>query len=529
MKIDLRVPGLLFIDTPGHAAFANLRRRGGSIADLAILVVDITKGLQEQTKESLQLLSRRDIPFVVAANKVDLIPGWKPTDLNSFKVAFERQARPVREDLDERIYSLIGGLSFLNVNSDLFSRVTSFEKTVALVPVSAKTGEGISELLLVLLGLAQTYLKEKLSLNKAPAQGVVLEVKEEEGMGTTINAVIYDGVLRASQRLVLAGAQGPFSIKIRGILLPKPLDEMRDPRDKFKPVETVTAVAGVKIIADDLERTISGSPLYAIDGQNEEVLVQKVREELEDLRISTDRVGIILKADTLGSLEAAVQMLRERGVSIRVADIGEVARRDVVEADVVKKKDELSGTILSFNLKVDSEIEREANNLGIRIFKNDVMFRLVDDYLDWVEKTTKEKEVQDFESLTKPGRVRIMPGFVFRRSDPAIVGIEVLGGRIRPRTQLLNVDGKIVGTISQIQDKGRSLEEAAKEAKVAISLKEPTVGRQIHEGESLYVALAEREARALSKTYVHNLSEEERKILEETIEICRRSFPLWAR
>lgn len=529
MKIDLRVPGLLFIDTPGHAAFVNLRRRGGSIADLAVLVVDITKGLQEQTRESLQLLARRRIPFVVAANKVDLIPGWKVTGLSSFKGTFERQARPVREDLDERIYGLIGGLSFLNINSDLFSRVTAFDKIVALVPVSAKTGDGIAELLLVLLGLAQTYLKDKLTLNRDPAQGVVLEVKEEEGMGTTINAVVYDGVLKAGHKLVLAGAQGPFSTKVRGILLPKPLDEMRDPRDKFKPVEIVTAVAGVKIIADDLGRTISGSPLYAIDGQNEEVLFQRVKEELEDLRIITDKVGIILKADTLGSLEAAVQLLRERGVSIRVADIGEVARRDVVEADVVKKKDELSGAILAFNLRVDSEVEREANNLGIRIFKHDVVFRLIEDYLDWVEKTTMEREVQDFGSLTKPGRIRILPGFIFRRSNPAIVGIEVLGGRIRSKTQLLNADGKIVGTISQIQDKGQSLEEAGKEAKVAISLKEPAVGRQIHEGETLYVALAEREARALSKTYLHNLSDEEKKILEETIEIYRRSYLLWAR
>lgn len=531
VKVEkLKVPGILFIDTPGHAAFANLRRRGGSVADLAILVVDIINGVQEQTRESIQLLRSRRTPFLVAANKIDLIPGWRPSGLTPFKKAFESQPPTVQEELEKRIYDLIGELSFLGFRADLYTRIRDFTRTLSIVPVSAKTGEGIPDLLLVLLGLAQTYMQDRLQLSSGPGEGVVLEVMEEVGIGHTVNVILSDGILRVGDRIGLMGMDGPFSTRVKALLMPKPLDEMRDPRDKFRRVEQVEAAVGVKVVADGLERALPGSPLYVIPApEMEGEILEKIRKEIGEFMITTDRVGVVLKADTLGSLEAATLYLREKGIPVRRAEIGEVSKRDLVEAEVVRMKDELLGVILAFNVRVDPDLELEANNRGIRIFKDSVLFRLIAGYTEWVERETTQRRLKAFENIVKPGKIKIMEGYVFRRSEPAIVGVEVLEGLIRPRYPLMNSKGKVVGTISQIQDKGQSIPEARAGTKVAISMKEPVVGRHIREGEILYTSIPEEDARMLLKDYYDMLDESLRRALQEIVEIKRRSDPLWAR
>lgn len=530
VKAELEVPGILFIDTPGHAAFANMRRRGGSVADLAILVVDVSKGVQEQTVESIQLLRSRKTPFVVAVNKIDLVEGWRPVGGAPFKETFSRQRSSVAEELERRLYLIAGELSRYGFQADLYTRITSFARTVALVPVSAKTGEGIADLLLLILGLAQVFMKGRLGAREGPAEGAVLEVVEEAGMGHTINVVINEGELRVGDRVALLGRDGPFSTRVRALLLPKPLDEMRDPRDRFLHIEAIRASAGVKIVADDLELVVPGSPLYAVAGPGgDEEVYARIVSEVGEFRISTDRVGVVVKSDSLGSLEALVAYLRERGVSIRSADTGSISKRDVVEASIVREKDEYLGCILAFNVDVPRELEIEAADRGVRVFRGEVLFRIVEDYLEWVERTRAERERAEFEALSKPGKLRVLEGLVFRRSDPAIFGVEVLAGEIRPRVSLMNQQGRIVGSLSQIQDRGKVIGAAGKGMKVAISMKEPTIGRHIHEGETLYVAVPEQHARLLSSVFRDRLDEESAKTLEEIISINRRINPLWAR
>jgi len=526
----LEIPGLLFIDTPGHAAFANLRRRGGSLADLAILVIDVNEGVQEQTRESIELLKARRTPFVVAATKIDMIPGWKSQGVTPLLKALQAQSEYAREELQNRIYALMGQLSLHGFNSDLYYKITDFTRTLAIVPVSGKTGEGVPDLLLVLLGLAQAFMREQLTVGDGPAEGAVLEVLEEEGLGTTINAIISDGVLRVGDTIALMGVSGPFTAKVRALLVPKPLDEMRDPRDRFNRVEEVKAAAGVKVVAEGLEEAIAGSPIYAIDSpEREKEILEKIKAEVGEIILSTDKIGVVLKADTLGTLEAAILALRNRGVPVRRAGIGDVSKRDVVEAEVVRMKDELKGVILAFNVRVDHELEADANSRGIRIFKERILFRLIENYMSWVEDETRKRRLRAFESLIKPGKIKILEGYVFRRSEPAIVGIEVQAGIVKPRYPMMNDKGKIVGTIAQIQDKGQSIPEARAGMKVAISMREPVVGRHIREGETLYVAVPENDARLLLREYYDMLDEDSRKALEEIVEIRRKEDPLWAR
>ena len=527
-NIEITIPGLLIIDTPGHEAFYNLRARGGAAADFAILVIDVIEGFQTQTWECINILKSRRVPFLVAANKIDRIPGWKPNPNESFLETFKKQSPHVQKFLDEKIYEIVGSLSTEGFQAERLDRVKDFARTVAIIPTSGKTGEGIPELLAVLAGLAQRYMKKRLTIVTGPGKGVVLEVREEPGLGLTLDAIIYDGVVRKGDLIVVGGLDGVIVTKIRSLLQPKPLDEIRDPRERFDPVNEVVAAAGVKIVAPDLEGAVAGSPIRVVwDESTLEEVKKEIEEELEKIRISTDKTGVILKADTLGSLEAIVNYFKERNIPIRIADVGDVSKRDVMEAIAVRDKDPFLSAILAFNVKVLPDAEEEARKLNVPIFKSNIIYRLFNDYEDWLIKKREEQKKKELETLIKPGKIKILPGYVFRRSKPAIVGIKVLGGRIQPKYTLVNPKNQKVGSILQIQDKGQNIKEATTGMEVAVSIKGPIVGRHIKEGDILYVDVPESHVKKLLTKFKNDLTIDEIEILQELIEIKRKEKPFW--
>ena len=422
----------------------------------------------------------------------------------------------------------MGSLSTEGFQAERFDRVKDFTKTVAIIPTSGKTGEGIPELLAVLAGLTQRYMKEKLKVVTGPGKGVVLEVREEPGLGLTLDAIVYDGIIRKGDIIVVGGLDDIIVSRIRSLLQPKPLDEIRDPRDKFNPVDQVVAAAGVKIVAPDLDGAVAGSPIRIVwDESIVEEVKKEVEEELEKIRISTDKTGTILKADTLGSLEAIVNYFRERNVPIRMADVGDVSKRDVMEAIAVKEKDPFLAAILAFNVKILPDAEEEARQHNIPIFKSNIIYRLFNDYEDWLIKKREEQKKKELEALLRPGKIKILPGYVFRRSKPAIVGVKVLAGKIQPKYSLINSNNQKVGTILQIQDKGQNIKEATRDMEVAVSIKGPIVGRHIKEGDILYVDVPESHARILLTKFKSDLTIDEIETLQELIEIKKKEKPFW--
>ncbi len=528
-NVNIKIPGLLVVDTPGHEAFANLRSRGGSVADIAILVVDVMHGFENQTFESLNILKTRKVPFLIAANKIDRINGWRSTTNAQFLGSYNEQQDFIQQDLDNKLYNIMGTLSRHGFSSERFDRVRDFTKNIAIVPVSAKTGEGVGELLAVLIGLTQQYLGEKLQVTEGAAQGTILEVTEEPGLGTTLNAIIYDGVLQSDDTIVIGGKEGPIVTKIRAILLPQPLDEIRDPRKKFNSIDTVHAAAGIKIAAPNIDDAIAGGPLVSVE---QDILLEKivgeVDQELQRLRINTEQTGIILKTDTLGSLEALIDSIRLKDIPIRLADIGDVSRREVMEALSVKYEEPLYGTILAFNVKILPDAEREANEQKIPIFWNDIIYNLMDEYVTWMENEREEKIRKEFETLTLPGKIRVMEGFVFRRAKPAIFGVEIQGGIIRPGVYVINKNGERVGRITQIQESGEAVSKAEEGKEVAVSMPQPIVGRHIKERDVLYVDIPEQDASKLRKKFAGLLTEGANMVLEELMEIKRENDILWA-
>ena len=512
-KSENPVPGLLVIDTPGHEVFANLRMRGGSAADIAIVVVDVNKGLEAQTTESLDILKNRKVPFVIALNKIDQISGWKKNNSILIAEQLKIQDPTILSYLDEKVYNVVGALSRLGYSSEAFWRVKDFTKELAIVPVSAVKGTGIPELLAVLVGLTQQYLSKRLERHETETKGIVLEVNDEIGLGPSANVILLDGTLKHGDRIVVAKKDSVTVTKIKALLLPKPLDEMRDPRDKFRHVDKVIAAAGLKITSPDLEGVLAGSPLYVVKSpEDEERLKSNIESEIKSAIVQTESNGVILRCDTIGSIEAITELLKKENVPIKSTDLGNITRKDILSASAVREKDRYLGVVLGFNVKVFEDAEKEAFERKIKIFNEKIIYNLVRGYSEWV---TYEKVHEDsivFNEIPPICKFQFLKGYVFRRNNPAVFGAEILIGKLKQKTSVINEKGKKIGIIHQIQNEGKNLEVAAKGTQVALSIKEPTVGRQINEGDVFYTDLNSREARLLLERFSDRLSEEEQEI-----------------
>lgn len=523
------IPGLFFIDTPGHAAFTSLRKRGGALADLAVLIVDINDGFKPQTFEALNILKMYKTPFIVVANKIDMIFGWESHENASFKESFNQQAQSVKQELENKVYEIVGTLYKEGFQSERFDRVSNFASQISIIPISAKSGEGIIEVLAMLLGLAQEYLTEQLEIHEdAPAKGTVLEIKEETGLGMTIDVIIYDGVLRTNDELALMSSSNEvLTTNIRSILRPLPLEEMRDSKKKFKKVDEVVAAAGIKIAAPNLDDVVSGSPLRVVN--EEEDVKEEILKEIEDITIDTEDEGILVKADTLGSLEAIVKLLKELNIPIRSADIGDVNRRDIINSSIALEEDDAHGAIIAFNVGVHPNSLEDLNKSDVHLFEGDVIYQIIEEYEEWIKEKEEAKKKAFYDAIVKPAKFMVLPKLIFRQSKPAIVGIESLSGTLKQGQKLVNKNGEIVGSIASMEDKGETLPDITRGQRVAMAIKDAIVGKHFDEGDELFVDVPEKHYKFIEREFKDKLTEDEFETLYEFLEIKRKQEPDWGR
>ncbi|MDK2825685.1 translation initiation factor eaIF-5B [Methanolobus vulcani] len=527
LKDKFIVPGLLFIDTPGHHAFTSLRSRGGALADLAIVIVDVNEGFMPQTIESLHILKRFKTPFVVVANKIDRIHGWEANKNLPFLATYNKQSERVKSDLDNKLYEVIGELYNIGFNSERYDRVNDFQRNIGVIPISAATGEGIPDVLMILLGLAQRFLEGNLHYDaKAPGIGTVLEVKEEKGLGTTLDIILYDGTIKKGDTIVVGSLGNPIQTKIRALLKPRPLSEIKA-EEKFQQVSEVTAAVGVKISAPNLEGSLAGSPVRVVSPDTIDAITEEIKSEIEDVQIDTDTIGVTIKADTIGSLEALVNELKKEKIPIRKADVGDVSNRDIVEVTAIE--DPFFSVIVGFNVKILPDAKEKLQSTEVKLFLNDVIYRLIDDYKDWVKKQKElaEKEISD--TITKPGRFYIMPDCTFRQSKPAVVGVKIIGGVVRTGVDITNTEGEVVGKVKGLQVRGENVSEAKIGMEVAMAIEGPTVGRQIKEEDTLFVNVPERHAKKMEHEIYDSMTADELEALDAFLAIKRRGNPFWAK
>ena len=518
-KSKFDVPGLLFIDTPGHHSFVTLRARGGSLADLAVLVIDIREGIMPQTIESIRILRQFKTPFVIALNKIDTIQGWMPEEGRPFVISEKVQQEHTMSAFNDKMYNIMSQLAAEGISSDRYDRIDDFTKTVALVPISAKEGEGIPDLLLILIGLAQRFLESQLEKGDGPGKGTILEIKEEKGLGKTMDIILYSGTLKTGDTVALGTGGAPLVTKVRAILKPKPLDEIRDPRDRFDSVKVLNAAAGVKVSCQNMDGVIAGAPMIVVKGPNDPA-VSGLKEETS-IKIETHEKGITIKADAIGSLEALAFETKAAGIQIRKYGVGDISRRDIVEAAYGDKS---NNVLLGFNVSVTKDAETELVNHDLKVMTNDIVYKLIEEYQLWIEESKRKNDTDKRSEFSFPAKFKILPNCIFRASKPAIVGVRVLSGRIRVGQSLLGADGRDIGRIKSIHTGEDALKEAKQGDEIAVGIDGATVGRQIDEEDIIYVDLIGSAIKELSSM---DLTEDEKMTLEETIAIKRKEEPFW--
>lgn len=523
MNIKIHIPGLLFIDTPGHEAFTSLRKRGGSIADIAVLVVDATQGVQKQTIESLNILKEYKTPFIVAMNKVDLVQGWKPQPTKSILESLASQPQPVLQHFETKFYELVGQLAEQGFNCERFDKVSDYTKEISIIPISGVTGEGLAELLIIITGLSQKYLAGSLYIDEnAKGEASIIEVKEETGLGKTLDVILYNGTIKVGDKAAFATFSGHEITHIRALLKPKPLTEMRDTHEKFNTVDFVSAAAGVKIAAPNLDDAIPGSTLYIVDGENDPV-VTKIDNEVQSI-LSLSGEGVLIKADALGSLEAAIRLLSDAGIPVGRVGIGNVSRKDVVEASVLKSGNKYNGAILAFNVKTSPHVREYSRHCKIPIFESGVIYALVDEYFKWKHRLEDEEKRNVFDKLQPIGKVRVLPGCCFRVSKPMICGIKVEIGKIRPGAVLIDEGGSRIGQIKGIQEDRASVSEAKEGAEVAVSVDGCTFGKDVVERKILYTYVSKSDGDLYLEKYNKLLSEKELTLLVHILRITKQKL-----
>ena len=520
--IKLEIPGFLFIDTPGHAAFTNLRKRGGSLADLAILVIDVNEGIKPQTAEVIQILKFNKTPFLIALNKIDNISSWRTNKNPDIDLQRNIESQPinVKSLFDERYMTIAGALNSYGFEADLFYNIDDFTKKIAMIPCSARTGEGISELMMMVCGLSQKYFKEKLKLGEE-AKGVVLEVKKEKS-NDYVEAILYDGELKKNDEIAVANIEGnPIITKVRAI------EEIQPLSIKFKPKNNVRAATGIRMTFSERVDILPGMPFLAYKGDREKIK-EVFKKELTE-NIKTDKKGIIAKADSLGSLEALLVLLRQSNIPVLKAGIGDINKTDFSNAKANLEIDELDAIILGFNVSTNEDAkELLSGNSQIKVLTEEVVYKLIENLVKFRTEKKMEIEKKKLMELATLCKLRILSQYVFRNTKPAIFGVKVEAGKLTPTTNFMNTNGEDVGRIKNIQLEKESVQEATENMEVAISMPGVNFERQLKDQEVLYSDIGERQFRAFKKNK-DLLSSAEMKILQEIAEIKRKKKEDWGK
>jgi translation initiation factor 5B len=520
--IKLEIPGFLFIDTPGHAAFTNLRKRGGSLADLAILVIDINEGIKPQTAEVIQILKFNKTPFLIALNKIDNISGWRTNRDSGISLQENIESQPlnVKSLFDERYMTIAGALNSYGFDADLFYNITDFTKKICLVPCSARTGEGIQELMMMLCGLSQKYLAEKLKLGKE-AKGIILEVKKEKA-NEYVEAILYDGELKKNDEIAVANIDGnPVITKVRSI------EEIQPLSIKFQAKEKVQAATGIRMQFSEKMDVLPGMPFLSYR-ENKEKVKEIFKKELTET-IKTQNNGIIAKADSLGSLEALLVLLRQANIPVLKAGIGNINKTDFSSAKANLEINELDAIILGFNVSVNKDVEELlSENPKIKVLAEEVVYKLIEKLEQFRTDKKKEIEKEKLMELAALCKLEILHQYVFRITKPAIFGVKVAAGKLTPNINFVDENENKIGRVKNIQSEKTSVSEAAEGMEVAVSFPGTNYEKELKNSKFLYSDIGERQFRNFKKNK-DLLSEGEKRILQEIAEMKRRKEPEWGK
>lgn len=392
LKVKCEIPGLLVIDTPGHEAFVNLRSRGSSLCDLAIVVIDIMHGLENQTIESLKMLQEKQTPFVIALNKIDRIQSYNSVKDFSSYTNLKKQESFARTNFQEKFNFILGQLAQQNINAKFYWEMTPQDflerDWVPVVPTSALKGEGMPDLLGNITYFAQTVIPDKITRRDHEFKATVLEVKKMEGMSATIDVILVNGVLKVDDKIILSGFDGPIETHIKNLLTPHPMKEMRV-KNEHMLHKVVYGAMGVRIVATGLEKAIAGSSIFRVDADDQvegfkDLLSADIAKVKKTVKTKKDGVGVA--ASTLGALEALLIFLRKEHIQVSNVFIGDISKTDMQKvltsymSEEIKFKQREYLSLLCFEVKVLPDAAKFADEHGIKIMKAEIIYHLADQF-----------------------------------------------------------------------------------------------------------------------------------------------------
>lgn len=517
MQLEYKLPGLLVIDTPGHESFTNLRSRGSSLCDIAILVVDIMHGLEPQTLESLRLLRQKKAPFVVALNKIDRCYGWKTMPDLPIQEALAHQNEHVVREFEDRTAKIMVEFSEQGLNSQLYWRNKDLGRTVSIIPTSAISGEGVTDLLMMITRLTQERMAKSLAFVDI-LQCTVLEVKVIEGLGTTVDTILVNGTLHEGDTIVVCTLDGPVVTTIRSILTPHPMKEIRI-KGEYIHHQTMKAAMGVKLAANGLEKAVAGTQIYVVGPDDDvEELKDSVMSDLTGIldSVKATKRGVMVQASTLGALEALLEFLRTCDPPIPVAcvNLGPVHKKDVMRASVQLEHQKEFATILAFDVKVHADATELSTELGVRIFTADIIYHLFDQFTAYMDNFREARREEFADVAVFPCVLKILPNCIFNKKDPIILGVDVEEGILKVGTPLVvpTAGGVLVGKVGSIEREHKEVDRAKKGASVAVRIDNEssiTYGRQFDHKHKLVSRLSRASIDALKENFRNDLQKED--------------------
>ncbi|KAJ1645876.1 eukaryotic translation initiation factor 5B [Coemansia asiatica] len=533
-KLDIKVPGLLIIDTPGHESFTNLRTRGSSLCNIAILVVDIMHGLEPQTLESLRLLRDRKTPFIVALNKIDRMFGWKAIPNSPFRQSLTTQPQSAQTEFANRVEQTIVAFAEQGLNAKLYYENKNFAKYVSLVPTSAISGEGIPDMLALIVSLTQTRMSSQL-MYLSELECTVLEVKVIEGLGTTLDVILSNGILNEGDRIVVCGLNGPIVTTIRALLTPQPMRELRV-KSAYVHHKSIKAAMGVKISAPDLDKAVAGSRLLVVGpDDDEEDLKEEIMSDFTSMQNSVDRsgTGVWVQASTLGSLEALLEFLRTSKIPVSGINIGPVHKKDVSMASAMLEKAKEYAVMLCFDVKVDKDAQEMAEEMGVKIFQAEIIYHLFDQFTAHHKALVEQKRKEQATHAVFPCVLKMIKGAVFNKHNPLILGVDVVQGQLRVGTPLcvikVNPETKMREIISlgkafsmevnhkavDVVRKGESGGGIAVRIDSLPNENPKTYGRQFDDNDQILSHMSRKSIDVLKSTFRDDLSKEEWMLVKQ--------------
>ena len=530
-EVICNIPGILMIDTPGHSEFQSLRDVGTSICDLGILIIDIEESIQEQTKEAIKLLKEKKIPFVVAVTKLDKINGWKTTTSPNLREALKEQSKDMSMMLMAKLEDIKYDLSKEDINAEFYFKNSNPKQIYSIVPVSSKTGEGIADLLSLLVYTAQNWMLKKI-IYQDTVSCTIMESKYDKHNGYTIDVILNNGTINVGDKFVVSTITGPNICTVRNLLIPSAFTQLGK-KTNWDYKDSVRASIGCKIIGSNLDGAYPGTHLFSIktsDASTETDAINNANQEINAVWKSYDFIspGVFIGTQTFGELDAGYSIFQKAGISVAGAYIGEPSNKFI---DLILMKTETdtlpeNRIYLYFGAFNNTDVFEYAKKNNITLLSSEVIYKLVELYKIEKEKMIKARQNTNNNAIF-PVEMVILKQYLFMKggSDHLMFGVKIKKGTLYKNTPICVPEKNVhLGKVLNIQFEHKEKEKGEEGQEICIRLDNPNqliINRQFDVSDKLIARLSRESIDILKRDYKEVVPKKDWLLIIEHIKLLK--------